>query len=362
MKDTPVKEKKRIHPLRIVLRLIGLLLLALVLVFVTMMYVIPAFERADRTAVEGSADWMGRLPDRTKLNAVVLPGTHDSATKNVLLAYFSKCQSLSIGEQLEAGFRYLDIRLAVDGDRLKLMHGFTNCTETGWPWSEPLYLDSVLGACYAFLDAHPSETIVFAVKKEHGGETVEEFQKLLMDAIAKDPDRWVLSRYLQTVGESRGKIVLMRRYLDSGYESESGVPLLWADQNNRGDTGLSAVWEENPQNTATLLVQDRFKYDADDKWAAFLGGLRSHSFFGVSSSQSDPNVLGLHFLSTNGNTSYGHPYKYAKDLNARFLAAKAAGSAPSELKTGDDPVGLCGWIIVDFGSPTLAEAIYSANF
>ncbi len=355
-------KRKKKSAVAILLSVLGCLVLAVILVFAVLMYAVPAFERTDRTAVEGSADWMGRLPDRAGLNAVVLPGTHDSATKNVQLAFFSKCQSLSIGEQLEAGFRYLDIRLAVDGGRLKLMHGFTNCTETGWPWSKPLYLDSVLADCYAFLDAHPSETVVFAVKKEHGGETVEEFQKLLMDAIAKDPDRWVLSRYLQTVGESRGKIVLMRRYLDSGYESGSGVPLLWADQNNRGDTGLAAVWEENPQNTATLLVQDRFKYGADDKWAAFLGGLRSHSFFGVSSSQSDPNVLGLHFLSTNGDTAYGHPYKYAKDLNARFLAAKAAASGPSELKAGDDPVELRGWIIVDFASPKLAEAIYSANF
>ncbi len=355
-------KRKKKSAVAILLSVLGCLLLAVILAFAVLMYVIPAFERVDRTAVEGSADWMERLPDRTGLNAAVLPGTHNSAAKNVHLAFFSKCQSLSIGEQLEAGFRYLDIRLAVDGGRLKFMHEFTNCTETGWPWSKPLYFDTVLEECYAFLDEHPTETIVFAVRKEYGPETVEEFQKLLMDAIAKDPDRWILSRYIQTVGESRGKIVLVRRYLDSGYETESGVPLFWDAQSNRDNTGLAAVWQENPQNTSDLLVQDRYKYDADDKWAAFLGGLRSHSFFGVSSSQSDPNVLGLHFLSTSGNTSYGHPYKYAKDLNARLLAAKAAGSYPSELKVGEDSVWLCGWIIVDFGSPKLAEAIYSANF
>ena len=355
-------KRKKKSAVAILLSVFGCLLLAVILVFAVLMYAIPAFERTDRTAVEGSADWMGRLPDRAGLNAAVLPGTHDSATKNVQLAFFSKCQSLSIGEQLEAGFRYLDIRLAADGDRLKFMHEFTNCTETGWPWSKPLYLDTVLEECYAFLDEHPTETVVFAVRKEYGPETVEEFQKLLMDAIAKDPDRWILSRYIQTVGESRGKIVLVRRYLDSGYEENSGVPLVWAVQGNRGDTGLAAVWEENPQNTATLLVQDRFKYSADEKWAAFLEGLRMHSSRVSASSSADPDVLGLHFLSTNGNTSYGHPYKYAKELNARFLAAKAAASDPSELKAGDDPVGIRGWIIVDFGSPKLAEAIYSANF
>ena len=60
-----------------------------------------------------SADWMADLDDGLRLNEIVLPGTHDSATQYVQLAFFSKCQALSIGEQLEAGYRYLDIRLGL---------------------------------------------------------------------------------------------------------------------------------------------------------------------------------------------------------------------------------------------------------
>ena len=73
------------------------------------MYLIPAFETVDKTPVEGSADWMSRLSDEKLISEVVLPGTHDSATQYVQLAFFSKCQALSIKEQLEAGFRYLDV-------------------------------------------------------------------------------------------------------------------------------------------------------------------------------------------------------------------------------------------------------------
>ena len=127
------------------------LVLAMLLLFVLGVLILPLTEGADTAPVEGSADWMARLPDDTPLDAIVIPGTHDSATQYVQLAYFAKCQSLSIGEQLEAGFRYLDIRLgdADKGGVPRLMHGFTNCKRS--LLGGKLYLDAVLADCYASL-------------------------------------------------------------------------------------------------------------------------------------------------------------------------------------------------------------------
>ena len=130
--------------LRLVRRLLALVPAALLLVLLGML-VLPLTEGADTTPVSGSADWMAALPDDTPLSALVIPGTHDSATQYVQLAYFSKCQALSVGQQLEAGFRYLDIRLGdaeKGGDYPRLMHGFTNC-KTGI-FGGTLTLDAVL--------------------------------------------------------------------------------------------------------------------------------------------------------------------------------------------------------------------------
>ncbi len=321
-----------------ILRIIGILLLALVVAAVITMVVIPAMENVDRTQIEGSADWMAALYDGTIINEVILPGTHDSATKNVQLGYFSKCQALSIAEQLEAGFRYLDIRLAVDGSRMKFMHGFTTCTVGIMPWSETLYLDSVLNDCYAFLSEHPTEFVVFAVKQEHGDESVSDFETALNEEIAKNSEYWALTDTLPSVGEARGKLVLMRRYHDEAELGQSaGIALLWADQGNREDFTLNIAEEEN--DSFTLWVQDRFKYDEADKWSAFLTGLNAGN--------AGENALFLHFLSTNGNTSYGHPYRYAQELNRKLQNVQPA---------------LNGWVIVDFASPAIAEQIYSANF
>ena len=331
MKNKHSKAKKLLHLLWIVPMLI-------VLVFLTLMYVVPAFETVDGTKVDGSADWMAALDDGTYLSEVVLPGTHDSATKNVQLAYVTRCQALTIGEQLEAGFRYLDIRLAGTNEKLKLMHGFTNCTTSGWPWAGTLMLDDVLDDCYAFLAAHPTETIVFAVKQEYGSETPEAFEALLSAYIEKMPQAWLLTDRIPTVGEARGRIVLLRHYeKQSDPVPTLGIPCYWQSQKGHDDISLNAATHKN--GGYTLIVQDRYEYDAEDKLNAFRAGLKA--------GQTGETFLSIHFLSTKGTSSFGHPYGLAKKLNAELLSSTDV---------------LNGWIVVDFASARLAERIYRTNF
>ena len=330
--------KKTKRPLRILLRCLAAVL-ALLLCFMLALVILPLTETADRHSVEGSADWMSRLADDTPLHQIVLPGTHDSATKHVQLAFFSKCQALDIGAQLEAGYRYLDIRLGMDRENggFKLMHGFTNC-KTG-VFSGALYLDAVLDRCYAFLQSHPTETVIFAVKQEHGDESVAAFETVLNDIIQKAPDYWLLTDSIPTLGEARGRLVLLRRYEDeAGQGAAAGLPLLWDNQNGYDDTSLNTVSHDN--GSYTLWVQDRYEYSAPDKWQAFNAGLAAAGKGG--------DELAIHFLSTKGTAAYGHPYFYATKLNPQLLSL--------------DAEALSGWIVVDFASAILAEHIYSANF
>lgn len=301
--------------------------------------VIPWTETDAGETVAGSADWMAGLDDSLFLNEINLPGTHDSATQFVHMGFFGKCQTKTIGEQLSAGFRYLDIRLAVDGARLKLMHGFVDCQTGAMPWDATLYLDAVLSDCYAFLQAHPTETVVFAIKKEHGSDSVADFQRLLDAYLAEQPEYWLLTDRMPTLGQARGKLVLLRRYDDEGGLGErAGIPLNWEGQSGSSDTSLHTVAE--PNGSYTLYVQDRFCYPTEEKWSAFMAGLGA----------GDParGELTLSFLSTKGTLPFGHPYKYAAVLNARLLAAELSPH--------------CGWIVVDFATAPLAAHIYGTNF
>ena len=314
-------------------------LFVLLLLAALVAYVIPLTETDKKETVEGAANWMEKLPDSVRLNELTIPGTHDSATQFVTLAFFGKCQAKSIPRQLDSGYRYLDIRLAVDDQQLKLMHGFVNCRTGFLPWAETLYLDRVLTQCFDFLDRHPTETILFAVKQEHGKESTAEFQRALDKYTQQDPERWLLTDTIPTLGQARGKLVLLRRYEDTaGLGERAGIPLLWEGQGGSKDTSLNTVLEDN--GSYLLYVQDRYCYKVEEKWEAFLQGLGAGDL--------KHGDVTLSFLSSKGTLPFGHPFYYADALNPRLLGR--------EIKKTD------GWIVVDFATAPLAKHIYDANF
>lgn len=323
---------------RLLLMVLGGILAALLLA-VAALFTIPLTEGVDTAPVAGSADWMARLPDDAPLGGLSIPGTHDAGTQYVQLGFFSKCQARSVGQQLEDGFRYLDVRLAVSGDGLGLNHGFCECKTGAAPWSGRLMLEDVLEDCYAFLSAHPTETVIFAVKQEHGDEGVAEFQRVLDRYIQTDVEHWYLGSELPSLGEARGRLVLLRRYDDeAGLDANAGIPLIWPNQDGYDEPTKAFSSEGCFVGSLPLAVQDRYEYDGEEKWAAFCA------------TADDPVAVTLRFLSTKGHMTFGHPYRYAKELNPRLFA----------LCEGQDL--FLGWTVIDFGNAQLAAAIYEQNF
>ena len=317
-----------------VICLVGLILIAAAAVFL-----LPLAETVDGTEAPGSADWMAGLGDELPLSAVTLPGSHNCGTKYAALPFFSKCQSLSVGEQLEAGYRYLDVRLDGDDGALKLTHGFAECRPSAFS-RRALSLADVLGDCYAFLRAHPTETVLFCAKQEHGDLPVADLQRMLRGEIGKNEDFWLLTGEMPLLGDARGKIVLLRRWEDeAGLGAESGIPFGWKDQGEVDAVPQDA--EANFMPDFVLWVQDRYSYGVENKWEAFREGLTT----GVGEDEA-----AVHFLSTKGTLAYGWPYHFARKLNKRLLAYDLPGDGP------------LGWIVVDFGSARLAEHIYKVNF
>ena len=87
-----------------------------------------------------------------------------------------------------------------------------------------------------------------------------------------------------------------------------------------------------------LAVRDRYEYDEEEKWAAFCAETGAL------------DVVVLRFLSTKGHMTFGHPYRYAKELNSRLLVF---------CESQDISLG---WTVIDFGNAQLASAIYGQNF
>lgn len=62
-----------------------------------------------------------------------------------------QCQDTDIKTQLENGYRYLDLRLALEKDDLILKHNIAKCRKSKSLFSTPLTLDDVLNDIYTIL-------------------------------------------------------------------------------------------------------------------------------------------------------------------------------------------------------------------
>ncbi|PLR23293.1 hypothetical protein SGCZBJ_16115 [Caulobacter zeae] len=203
--------------------------------------------------------WMSRLPDETMLRDLTLPGAHDAGTAADIID-LSRCQDLTIAEQLDAGVRYFDIRLTPYYP-LQICHGLSR---TGKFFEK----DCAAPMAEFLRDRGPEETIVLCVNSEVDDNPLENFHDNLIGLLERS-----LSDTFQTPGaglrrleagqiqlplkELRGKIVLLRRYpLQSGgnpiYAPLSGIQMIRFT--DKGGTNRYP-WPQNSDTFAELKLK-----------------------------------------------------------------------------------------------------------
>jgi 1-phosphatidylinositol phosphodiesterase len=225
--------------------------------------------------------WMGSLDGNKTLAEFSIPGSHDSGALYELISGTAKCQNLTIGEQLNAGVRYLDIRCRHVKDAFDIYHGAAG---------QHLNFDEVLDACTGFLKTNPTECIIMSVKEEYKpADNTRAFEQTFDAYLAKHPDAWLLTGGIPTLNQARGKIVLLRRF--EAKKAPKGIAATnWAD---------SRTFEIN--NGATRIkIQDEYVVsDNEAKWRAIHGlyeeaaGTNTTSLYINFTSGTHPGPLGI---------------------------------------------------------------------
>lgn len=157
--------------------------------------------------------WMQELKDNTLLSSLSIPGTHNSPT-----CHFAppsvRCQAVGPREQLQNGVRFFDLRVQPlypeepEKDDLALVHSVFPISLTG-----NKYFRDLMDEVNEFLDNNPSETLIICLKREGPGEhTDEQLSRILRDHYITPESRWYTEPKIPTLGEVRGKVVLMRRF------------------------------------------------------------------------------------------------------------------------------------------------------
>lgn len=291
---------------------------------------------------EDYSRWMKTIPDALPLSAISIPGTHNSHTYYKALPSV-KCQSVDIKTQLENGIRFLDIRAqpthASDPGKkhMHLVHGAFPISLTG-----PKYLAPILETCYAFLAAHPSETILVSLKREGvGSSTDEHFARVLQDHyIGPNASKWYTDPTIPYLGAVRGQCVLVRRYdtspsSTSMFSSGSGLDATAWPYNCTSSLFPSASPTFNLQDFCEVLVPEAITQKVQYANEHLVRAAEVvHHIPGVTTDKTNPvppGPLYLNFLS--GSNFWKRacwPEKIAKIVNRHMEEWLCAGHHLSE--------------------------------
>jgi 1-phosphatidylinositol phosphodiesterase len=258
--------------------------------------------------------------------------------------------------QLENGVRFFDIRVQPTSpedpkdDTLHLVHAVFPISLTG-----PKKFRHLLDEVKEFLKANPSETLVMSLKREGTGNAKDEQLSTILKDHYTNPDEWWTRPRIPTLGEARGKIVLLRRFaLDEQLKGEwdgKGWGLNaenWADNTPNctcGDVCVQDFYEV--LETENIEKKIQFCCDHFERAAAMVSPIP-----GVTTDATNPvppGPLFINFLSASNFWKVGcWPEKIAAKLNpavTEFLCEKhdigdKGLDGPEEEFPGDGGVGI----------------------
>lgn len=307
--------------------------------------------------------WMKDLPDDALLSSVNMPATHDTGTAVIPLSYFSSCQGLFYGEQLNVGVRSFDIRCNALGDNatakdVKIIHGggFFQCADSD---GSDLTLKRILDDSVLFLKTNPGESIVLLVKPDSG--STKGLENALKDFIEKNGNYVYKGGDIPSVGEARGKIVFLRRFelsSDKSYTSDvkAGMGFDLHDWDSHPYDGKDYALKIYDKNGNHVYAQDNYKTFSGtdenlfgDKWKSILGTMQQTTEL-KKDQPIDYNSWVYNYTSCAGNP-IGSPLKLTRPINKNLFHNEG----------GCIDHRFLGMMMLNYADQPMAKLIYDTN-
>ena len=332
--------------------------------------------------------WMKYVDDNKFLDELSIPGTHDSGTCSVdndtePQSSQVKCQQDYIPTQLLEGIRYFDIRLG-KGDDPGIDHGIFYLLKKDGNY---LHLSDVIGYFKTFLNENPSEALIMLASRGNDEATDESITTAFAKVMADNPNLFYTSSHVPTLGEVRGKIVLLRRFGLAGNSVSGhtwGLDLTqWDDkikahsgqsmclvQDARGFEAIGETGNEEPYCTK-VYAQDKYKLAGTDKLSWVDNALKEttgrtcNKVDVVDDAGAEVQVQercwSINYTSCTGLSHGGNPFTSARVVNEHLY--KSPYINPSGIEdTKSDYLKHIGIIASDFVDAALARSIYQRNY
>lgn len=198
-------------------------------------------------------NWMKRLPDKTFVSTLSIPGSHDAATGSGWASLedmgdrYAKTQELTIAEQWTLGVRAFDLRPCAYEGYLNVNHGIM---------PTKLHFDEVLMQLRDSLVANPSEFVILHVLHAKDGDMVENYEQQLMQLMVSDELKDYLVDFKKNlrVQDLRGKMLLLSRDQYADQPVTGGIFMDWSGEVNWEVQSQGRI--VGRQSEATCYVQD----------------------------------------------------------------------------------------------------------
>ena len=336
--------------------------------------------------------WMSHVDDNKYLDELSIPGTHDSGTCSVdndtePQSSQAKCQQDYIPTQLLEGIRYFDIRLGKDdknGDP-GIDHGRCYLLKKDGGY---MHLSDVIGYFKIFLSEKPSEALIMLVSRGNDEATDESVTTAFAKVMGKDPDLFYTSSRVPTLGEVRGKIVLLRRFGLAGNSASGhtwGLDLTqWDDKIAAHPDSSSMCLVQNAQGfeaegkagdkkayCTKVYAQDHYECTGTDKieWVDMAlretANLTRGKVDVMDNDGSKEQVLercwSINYTSCTNHKQGSNPFTAARVVNEHLYKSQYINPSGNE-KTKSDCLKHIGIIASDFVDAALARSIYQRNY
>jgi hypothetical protein len=280
--------------------------------------------------------WMRCLDSNKKISEFTIPGTHDTMTYTItkglikglpnealegilgslsilpfapvaavassviveVIYRMTNCQTLTLKEQLEAGIRFLDLRLRKEGNKLEAFHGGIKLH---------INFDEIQDICVRFLNENPEEMIIVSIKNDDKNrENTEDIYTGFWPSVnsVKYKDYWYTKDEIPALKEVRKKMVLLRRF----YSKRQPYPV-----------GIDAWGEEWPKNKQGL-IRHACTIDVQDAYDGYPLGKQDKKFnqhvkpqLGAAGNNQSGDTLYINFTSGTGGV-------YPKTLATGYMS------------------------------------------
>lgn len=336
--------------------------------------------------------WMKYVDNNKFLDELSIPGTHDSGTCSVdndtePQSSQAKCQQDYIPTQLLEGVRYFDIRLGKNDENGDpgIDHGACYLLKKDGNF---MHLSDVIGYFNTFLSENPTEALIMLVSRGNDEATNESLTTALGKVFDENPDLFYTSSRIPTLGEVRGKIVLLRRFGLAGNSVSShtwGLDLTqWDDKiaahtdstsmclvrDERGFEAVGKTGDEEPYCTK-VYAQDHYECTGTDKIGWVDMALQETTKLARIMVDVEDNdgakvkVLEhswcINYTSCTNYKQGSNPFTAARVVNEHLYKSQYINSTGNE-STKEDCLKHIGIIASDFVDAALARSIYQRNY